>query len=293
LKLDRRAVGYLLAFASAVTGAVRFNLAVYAKQFDFDYVSFLAYALIVGVVVSAVHVGVKDGARGFVPLRGRWHHAVIYGLLMGWSSLAHFMALDYLNETVMSSLSQTGLLVTIWLAVWLLGERFTKQEWAATALICIGALVFRPWEGGNLRGMLILLSGVVAAATASIGAKMWVGGTPPRVLLLWRNAIALALVGAYSLMFRSLPAFTTATIIACIATGLLGPYLHGLFFLQALERIEASKASLMGRVAPAVVLVISGLWLRRWPDANELLTSAVLVAGVVWLALARSKQADS
>ena len=139
--------------------------------------------------------------------------------------------------------------------------------------------------------MLILLSGVVAAATASIGAKIWVGGTPPRVLLLWRNAIALALVGAYSLMFRSLPVFTTATIIACVATGLLGPYLHGLFFLQALERIEASKASLMGRVAPAVVLVISGLWLRHWPDRNELLTSAVLVTGVVWLALARSKQA--
>lgn len=293
MKLDRRTVGYLLALGSAVAGAIRFNLAVYAKQFGFDYVSFLAYALLVGVAVSAVHVGARDGPRGFVPLRGRWHHALIYGVLMGWSTLAHFMALDYLNETIMSSLSQTGLLVTIGLAVWLLGERFTKQEVAATVVICIGALVFRPWETGNWRGMLIVLSGTVTASAASIGAKLWVGGTPPRVLLLWRNTIALLLVGTYFLATRSSPEFTTATIIACVLTGLLGPYLHSLFFLQALERIDASKASLTGRVAPAVVLVISGLWLGRWPRGNELLSSAVLVLGVVWLALARPKQASS
>jgi len=141
--------------------------------------------------------------------------------------------------------------------------------------------------------MLILFSGVVTAAMASIGAKVWVSGTPPRVLLLWRNTIALALVGSYFLLFRRQPVFTTATIIACVATGILGPYLHSLFFLQALERIEASKASLMGRVAPAIVFLISWIWLGHLPKRHEIWSSLVLVAGVVWLALARQKRTGS
>ena len=39
MKLDPRTLGYLLAFASAATGAVRFNLAKYAGLQGFDYES--------------------------------------------------------------------------------------------------------------------------------------------------------------------------------------------------------------------------------------------------------------
>ena len=289
--MDRRSVGYLFALGSAAVGALRFNLAAYAKSYGFDYVSFLAYALAVGVFASAVHVGVRDGAKGFIPLRGRWHHALLYGLLMGWGTLAHFLALDYLNETVMTSVSQTGILITIGLAVWLLGERFTRQEWIATIVITCGALLFRPWQSGRLTGMLILLSGMVTAALASIGAKVWVAGTPPRVLLLWRNTIAFVLVGTYFLMLRKQPTFNTATAIACVATGLLGPYLHGLFFLLALERMDAAKASLMGRVAPFVVVLVA--WLTPMgtvPGPKDLVSAGVLVAGAAWLGLARPKK---
>lgn len=289
--MDRASAGYALALASAVAGALRFNLAEYAKGFGFDYVSFLAYALGVGVIASGIHVGVRDGRAGFKPLRGRWHHALLYGLLMGWGTLAHFMALDYLNPTVMTSLSQTGILVSVGLAVWLLGERFTKQEWLATVVITLGAFIFRPWEGGRLAGVLILLSGIVTAALASIGAKVWVAGTPPRVLLLWRNCIAFAMVGVYFLLFRPLPGFTLGTAIACIATGLLGPYLHSLFFLRALERIDAAKASLMGRVSPVVVLLVA--WLTPMgtvPGTRDLISAGILLAGAVWLAAARPKK---
>lgn len=286
--MDRRRAGYLLAFASAATGAVRFNFAVFAKEHEgFDYAWFLAYSLVVGVLCCGVHVGVRDGARGFVPLRGRWHHALLYGLLMGWGTLAHFLALEYLNETVMSSLSQSGLIVTIVLAVWLLGERFTPQEAAATVVITGGLLIIQPWASGDWKGMLILFSGIVSAALASIGAKLWVAGTPPRVLMLWRNIVALVLVGVYALLTRGPPTVTVAAALACVAAGILGPYLHGLFFLQALERIDASKASLMGRVSPAIIFVVSLAFLGRIPMRDEIAASAVLVLGTIWLARAR------
>ena len=286
--MTRRRAGYLLAFGSAATGAVRFNLAVLAKGEGLDYAWFLAFSLVVGVVCSAVHVAIRDGLRGFVPLRGRWHHAIFYGVLMGWGTLAHFLALDHLNETVMSSLSQSGLLITILLAVLWLKERFTRQELAATLIIFGGLLLIQPWSSGDWKGMLILFSGIASAAVASIAAKVWVAGTPPRVLMLWRNLVALIIVVIYATIMggRPQPA-TAAAATACIVAGILGPYLHGLFFLQALERIDASKASLMGRVSPAIVFAVSLVFLGRSPKPAEIASSAILVAGTFWLARAR------
>ena len=282
-------LGYLLAFGSAAAGAVRFNLAVFAKvEYGFDYVSFLAYALLVGVVASGIHVLRTAGWKGFMPLRGHLHHALLYGVLMGWSTLAHFLALDSLNETAMTSLGQTGILISLGLAAWLLHERLTRQEWIATLVILAGVFLFRPWEAGHRTGFLILISGVVCGSLASVGAKRWVQGTSPEVLMVWRNLVAFVLVFCAALvMNRPKPVFEAPTVVACVLTGILGPYLHGLFFLQALQYISASRASLMGRVAPVIVFAISYFVLNRIPSDKELASAAVLTIGTFWLIWAR------
>ena len=169
MRLNPRTLGYSLAFASAVTGAVRFNLAKYAGLQGFDYVVFLAYALAVGVLASAVHVLYCDGPRGFLPLRGKARYALLYGLLMSWSSLSHFIALYYMNETLMSSVAQSSILITIGLAVWLLGERFTVREWIGAGIIVAAVLHYRPWSGTvpHRTGFLIVMSGVVSGSTVA------------------------------------------------------------------------------------------------------------------------------
>ena len=283
-------IGYLLALASAAAGAVRYNLAVFAEPRGFSYVPFLAYALAVGVACSAVHVFLRDGLRGLVPLRGRWHYGLLYGVLMAWGTLSHFVALEYLNETVVASLAQTSILLTIALAVWLLGERFTGKEWIGVVVICAGVFLFRPWDVQNLQGFAILMGGVLGAALATIGAKRWVRGVPPRVLMLWRNVVALAVVGTYTLLHYERPTITLATGAACVATGVLGPYLHGLLFLQALERIDAAKASLMNRVQPAIVFLLSWWILDRLPQMRDAWSALLLVAGTVWLAVSRPRR---
>ena len=126
--MSRRALGYWLAFTSAAAGAVRYNVAVYGNHgYGVRYESLLALAFVVGVILSGAHVVIHDGVGGFDPLHGRWKQALLYGLLMSWSSLSHFIALNTINETVMSSLTQTSILFTIFLSVWLLGERFTRE----------------------------------------------------------------------------------------------------------------------------------------------------------------------
>jgi drug/metabolite transporter (DMT)-like permease len=287
-------LGYLLAFGSAAAGALRYNLAVWANvEYGFDYVNFLAWALLIGVVASGLHVLRTNGWKGFMPLKGRLHHALLYGILMGWSTLAHFLALESLNETAMTSLGQTGILVSLGLAAWLLHERLTKQEWLATLVILAGVFLFRPWEAGNRTGFLILMSGVVCGSLASTGAKRWVEGTSPQVLMVWRNLVAFVLVFAATFTLeKPVPVFETPTIVACVLTGLLGPYLHGLFFLQALQYISASRASLMGRVAPVIVFLVSYLVMDRTPTGAELGSAAVLTIGTFWLIRARpSKRA--
>jgi len=43
----------------------------------------------------------------------------------------------------------------------------------------------------------------------------------------------------------------------------------------------------MGRVAPAIVFVVSLVFLGRSPTLAEIASSAVLVAGTLWLARSR------
>jgi drug/metabolite transporter (DMT)-like permease len=283
---SRASVGYLLAFGSAATGAVRYNFARYAYDRGFPFVPFLFFALVVGVACCAVHVLARDGARGFVPLRGKWRHALLYGVLMAWGTLSHFVALEHLNETVMSSLAQTSILLTIALAVWLLGERFTWREALATLVICAGVFLFRPWDIDNLEGFVILMGGVLGTSLATVGAKRWVVGVPPRVMMVWRNAVALVVVGAWW-FFHYVPfQVTWQTALACVAAGVFGPYLHGLFFLQALERIDAAKASLMSRVQPVIVFLVSWTFLARVPELRDGISAALLVIGTMGLVLA-------
>jgi drug/metabolite transporter (DMT)-like permease len=106
--------------------------------------------------------------------------------------------------------------------------------------------------------------------------------------MVWRNFVALCLVGTY-VFFLPAPTPTLAAILACVVAGIVGPYLHGLFFLQALERIDAAKAVLMGRVQPVIVFLLSWILLSRLPRGNEIASAAFLVAGTLWLAAARQR----
>jgi drug/metabolite transporter (DMT)-like permease len=290
VKVSRATLGYLLAFGSAATGAVRYNFAVYAEKLGFDYVPFLFFALVVGVSCCAVHVLARDGARGFVPLRGKWRYALLYGVLMAWGTLSHFVALNHLNETVMSSLAQTSILLTILLAVWVLGERFTWRETLAALVICAGVFLFRPWDVDNLEGFVILMGGVVGTAIATVGAKRWVVGVPPRVMMVWRNGVALVVVGVWWLTHYVPPVVTWKSALACVAAGVFGPYLHGLLFLQALERIDAAKASLTSRVQPAIVFLVSWAFLARLPELRDGISAALLVVGTMGLVLAHRQR---
>jgi len=290
---DAATIGYLFAFLSAVTGAVRYNLAVFAEPRGIPFIPFLALILCVGVVCSGIHVLVREGAAGFKPLTGRWWHALAYGVLMGFGTLTHFWALNYLNETVLTSLSQASILITIGLAVWLLDERFTRGEWLATIVICSGVFILKPWGGGSVewRGLLILLAGLTTASLATVGAKRWVLGTPPSVLMFWRNLLALGIVGGHLAVFPEPYTVTPGTIAAVVAAGIMGPYLHGLFFLYALTRIDAAKAALTNRVQPAVVFLLSWTLLDRLPDGRETAAAVFLAVGAFWLASLRARQA--
>ncbi len=293
MKLPARTYGYLLAFLSAAAGAVRYNLAIYANMQGFDYVAFLTYALGVGVLASGAHVLYCDGPRGFLPLRGKSRYALLYGVLMSWSTLSHFVALYYMNETLMISVAQSGILITIALAVWLLGERFTIREWIGTGIICAAVLHYKPWSGEvpHRTGFLIVMSGVVGGSLATVGAKRWVLEVPPRVMMVWRNAVALVVVTAYARLTGRLagPPATLGVAVAVLAAGIVGPYLHGLTFLMALEHVGAAKAALMSRVQPVIVFVLSWVFLSSLPAQEDMASAALFVVGALWLVAARGK----
>jgi drug/metabolite transporter (DMT)-like permease len=109
--------------------------------------------------------------------------------------------------------------------------------------------------------------------------------------MVWRNLVACVLVFAITLpRGQAATDFTLPTAVACVLTGVLGPYLHGLFFLQALQFISASRASLMGRIQPVIVFAVSFVVLQRSPSAPELWSAAILTAGTFWLIRVRPRR---
>jgi drug/metabolite transporter (DMT)-like permease len=109
-------------------------------------------------------------------------------------------------------------------------------------------------------------------------------------MMVWRNTVALAVVGVWWRSHQVPLVVTWKAALACLAAGVFGPYLHGLFFLQALERIDAAKASLTSRVQPVIVFLVSWTFLARVPELRDGVSAALLVIGTMGLVLAHRKR---
>ncbi len=195
-----------------------------------------------------------------------------------------WMGIQHLDPTVAAFISRLQTLVSVLLGVIFLRERFGRWEIIGALLLIAGVVVIRIAFDVNLSlwFWVMVASGVFFGIT-EIFAKQAVGNLHPIPLNFIRNSI-IALFFVIVLLAQGRPLFEfQGTWWHLLAIGIAGPLLSRLSFLNALSRIDVSKAVLVNQTQPIFVFLISFTILSAIPTLRELVGGLLILAGCVAL----------
>lgn len=257
--------------------------------------AFLWWGALVGALVWSVAI----------PLTGGWGTDDVFGVLIGVgvSAALHVAYMFVLQRgyaagdlsTVYATARGTGPLLTVVLAVTLLGERLAPIAIVGVLAVVAGIVAIgfvdrgarHARRGPDLALLFGLLTGVgIAAYTVwdTFALRTW--GISPVAYMVGCSAIEVPIISAVLLRRRHdalLPVWRRHWR-RIIAFGVLGP----LSYILVLTAITIAPVALVAPVREVSVLLVSlfgALVLREAHPGRRLAASAVVVAGIVLLAL--------
>lgn len=212
------------------------------------------------------------------------------GLLLAIAALTAFTGLERLPAGTFVVLFYTyPAMVAVFSA--LRGERLTGRSWLALGLTSIGIILATPdvsegLKGDNLPGVLLaFLNAFEVAIYMLVSARLLKGhkATTQGSAL----AVTGALIGFLVLLpFRQMqiPQITSNWL---NLIGLAGfSTVFTVFFLNAgIQKIGATRASILSTAEPLLTLVLSAIFLGEWMQPVQLLGGAFILASVILLQL--------
>ncbi len=245
--------------------------------------------LVSGVGLLAARPLVRAGGE---PLARR-HLGWLAGSVLTGGILAPICLLYGLTQTyghVASILGNLETVFTVAIAVMLFRERLQGREWLAALLLVAGAAAVswsgsesqakHPWFGAGLIALSCLCWGFDNNFTRRIAEcdPLVIGGAKGLAAGVVNLAVGAALGQRPPMELRPL-AFAGAV-------GLFSYGISLVLFVLALRKLGAARTSAVFAIAPASGVLVAWLALREVPGWPALAGGAVMIAGVVWLALA-------
>lgn len=132
---------FFWAMTSAVCAALT---AIFAKTglqgVDSDFATFIRTVVILAALVLFLVYAGKWQSPASLSAKN-WLFLILSGLATGASWLAYFKALQLGNVSQVAPVDKFSIVLTVLLAVFLLKERPSMQEWLGIALIACGVMV--------------------------------------------------------------------------------------------------------------------------------------------------------
>jgi drug/metabolite transporter (DMT)-like permease len=243
---------------------------------------------------SAVLVVVLLVRREGWPARGAWPGILASGVL--WFGV-YMVALNWGEREVDAGTAamvvNVGPVLIALLSGWLLKEGFPRRVLAGIAVSFAGAVVVGiSTSGGGSASVLGVVLCVVAAATYAVGV------TSQKPALRHASAVQVTTFGCLVGMVACLPfagqlvsEMGTAPMSATLDVVYLGVFPTALAFITwayALARTTAAKMGATTYAVPAIVIVMSWLWLSEVPGWLTLAGGVLCLAGVA-ITRARSR----
>ena len=275
----------LIALSASAFGAMaifaRFAYAAGADVYGLLAVRFLLAAIAMGFVMRVRGISLP-------PWRRVLALAAMGGIGYVSQSYCFFTALNYAQASLVALLLYLyPLFVTILAAVFL-KEHLTTSTVIALVLCSVGAgLTVGGGEGSSLGIALGVAAAVIYSIYIVVGARVTAGVNAIATTTVICTAAALVYVtlGLLRAGAGVPPQFPVSAggWLALVAIALVSTVLAILTFFAGLQRLGASKASMLSTLEPVVTVVLAALLLGEHIGPTQAVGGGLILAGVLWL----------
>ena len=277
--------GLLWLLLSFLCGMIFFTTSKYILGF-IPLVDFLCWWYGAGLVFHILY-GIPAGSISLETIeRNHLVLLIIYIVLDVTGTSCSFIAIKMMDPSIVSFLSQSQIIFTLFFGYLILNEVLNKGECIAACVIITGMFIMT-YNSGNvpLNGAaLMIYANFVGAINLIIVRK--IGCHVGTFTFARMRSISLFTVFlGYNLIVTGRLIIPPISLLLLILLGaFFGPFLNVISVYKALETFQAGKLALYRSVQPLFIMAASGIILHIMPGARESLGGIVIIAGSIILA---------
>lgn len=215
-----------------------------------------------------------------------WKIAVLGSLNIGVFFPLLFLAAERLPGGVAATLGATQPILVAFLAVLVLGERFSRWRvtWGVAGVIGVGLVVLGPGAYLDPIGVMAGLAGAVSMGLGVVLTKKW--GRPPGVSALalagWQLTAGGIVLLAPTLLIEGIPPAVDAPAIAgYVWLGLVGGLLAYTVWFTGIRRLPVTSTALLGLLSPLVAATLGAFFLSETLTPMQLTGFALALAALL------------
>ncbi len=280
--VDRETLGVGMALVSAACFGTLAIFGKIAADIGLDTTTLLTFRFLIGAVL--IWLGLAVGGRARLLGRRNRRIALGLGLLYALFTGLYFWGLLFIPAGLTGLVFYTYPVYVYVLAVWLLDERLSRYKLGALVLALAGvaSIVGGDADAADAVGIGLVLLAAVGLAGYIVGSRAALGAVEPDVLAgtaLLGTAVAFVLFGVGSGRL-ALPSGADQWLVV-LGIGAVGTALPIFLYISALDRIQASHASVLGTAEPVVTVGLGIAVLGESPTPLLLVGGALVLTGVV------------
>jgi drug/metabolite transporter (DMT)-like permease len=249
----------------------------------------MSVALVLGI--ATLQIAVVAAARGQLRFATFWRHRRFFlaiGGLVALSTTINYAAVEFVDPGAASLLSQTSIIFGLALGVVWLRDRLSRRQWigAALTLAGVGLISFQPGDYFRFGSLLVVTSSLLYATHAAL-VKRFGGAVDFLEFFVWRLAATTGCVLMAVAVQRAWRWPDTGTWLLLFIAGTVDVVISRALYYLSLRRLNITIHSLVLTFSPVVAILWSLLLFGEWPNAQELLGGAAVVAGIAVVTLRR------
>jgi drug/metabolite transporter (DMT)-like permease len=248
------------------------------------------------LTVATVEVGLFLAWRRTIDWRVFWRHRWFFlaiGVLVATSTVMNYTAVTLIDAGTASLLGRFATVVTLALSYFWLKESLSRQEMFGAMLCIAGAIVISFQPGDVFRTGSLLVIGALTCYSLHIAiVKRYGDNIDFGNFFLYRVATTAMFLAMFTLASgnAALPPSGRAWLILLLA-GTVDVVISRLLYYWALRQMRLGIHTILLTMTPVLTILWSILFFDESPTLQGLLGGAIVMAGIVLVAVAQQRRA--
>ena len=277
--------GFAWLAVSYVCGTIIFIISKYALNHITPY-NFLFWWYGAGLIYHSLY-GITSESIALEAVDRKYYLLLgVYFVLDLSATYSFILALKMMDPSIVSFISQSQILFTLFLGYLFLREVLNKPEIGASVVIIAGLLVMTYNTGSAPPAGILLMLFANFAGSANLVIVRKIGGHVGTLTFARGRTVSLFIIFlCYNLFIAGGVVIPSLSLMAVILLGsFFGPFLNVLAIYKSLEDIPAGKLALFRSLQPIFVIAASWIFLQIIPGLRVLTGGFIMILGSVILA---------